>query len=56
MENKRLLLILRLFYQGLKLITTGLKREIDAIEAEMSAKPKNTDDSLGLNPRPTAKQ
>jgi hypothetical protein len=37
MENRRLILrILRIFFQGYRLITAGLKREIDAIEKELN--------------------
>jgi hypothetical protein len=53
METQRLILrILRVFYQGFRLITTGLKKEIDAIEAE--EKETTTDDSPELSARPAA--
>lgn len=36
METQRLILrILRVFYQGYRLIASGLKKEIDAIEEEI---------------------
>lgn len=37
METQRLILrILRLFYQGFRLITGGLKKEIAELEAELN--------------------
>jgi len=36
MEKQRLLRILRIFFQGFRLITSGLKKEIDAIEQELN--------------------
>jgi hypothetical protein len=37
METQRLLLrVLRIFYQGFRLITGGLKREIAALEEELN--------------------
>lgn len=36
MDKPRLLRILRIFFQGLRLITSGLKKEIDDIEREVN--------------------
>lgn len=45
METQRLILrILRVFYQGYRLIATGLKKEIDALEENLS-EPANKSES-----------
>jgi hypothetical protein len=36
MDKERLLRILRIFFQGLRLITSGLKKEIDGLERELN--------------------
>ena len=52
-SQRQILRILRLFYQGFRLITAGLKKEIEEIERELS-ETSTTNDSPELNPRPVS--
>lgn len=44
-QLSHLLRLLRLFYQGLNLITKGLKKEIDDLDAEIRAKTAQAEET-----------
>lgn len=51
METRRLILrILRVFFQGFRLITGGLKKEIDALEQEIRKVDEQSADSAETKP------
>jgi len=51
MDTQRLILrILRVFYQGYRLIVTGLKKEIDALEENLS-EPTDPAKTVSNEPR-----